>query len=259
MNNNKVFPPKWYLPTIIFISITVFLYYVLAFSMEHGFHFLPKAKADNWGQFGSYFGGIVTPFISFVSLLAILKTVSLQQESIKKTEADAKENKDFADEQRKALNLQRFETTFFNMLNQINLIMDSYKTGNKEGSDYFKGLINKLYEHIDKGELKLEEGNQTEIDRYFKALSLITDFGNLTKHIYNIIKLINSAQETIDSTENYFDILFGFLSNSQKLFFNACYFSSFFKKEKELLACFIDSGIYKPKTMRFLTDADVNI
>lgn len=35
---------------------------------------------DNWSAFGSYIGGIFGPLISFLTLLAILKTIALQKE-----------------------------------------------------------------------------------------------------------------------------------------------------------------------------------
>ncbi|WP_169857673.1 hypothetical protein [Pseudomonas mandelii] len=39
-----------------------------------------SSKADSWSAFGSYIGGLFGPLISFLTLLAILKTIALQKE-----------------------------------------------------------------------------------------------------------------------------------------------------------------------------------
>lgn len=39
-----------------------------------------SAEAANWSTFGSYVGGVFGPLFSFLTLLAVLKTVYLQRE-----------------------------------------------------------------------------------------------------------------------------------------------------------------------------------
>lgn len=39
-----------------------------------------STSPDNWSAFGSYIGGVFGPLISFVTLLAILKTIALQKQ-----------------------------------------------------------------------------------------------------------------------------------------------------------------------------------
>lgn len=39
-----------------------------------------SSQTDNWSAFGTFFGGVFGPLISFVTLIAILKTIGLQRE-----------------------------------------------------------------------------------------------------------------------------------------------------------------------------------
>lgn len=50
-----------------------------------------SVEPDNWSAFGSYIGGVFGPLISFLTLLAILKTIGLQKELLdtQRTEFEA--------------------------------------------------------------------------------------------------------------------------------------------------------------------------
>ncbi len=66
-------------------------------------------KAEVWGQFGDYIGGTLNPILSFISLLLIVRSLGLQNES----------NKAFRDElyqSRKSEDLKSFENKFFKMI-----------------------------------------------------------------------------------------------------------------------------------------------
>lgn len=60
--------------------------------------------ADSWSAFGSYFGGILGPLVSLVTLLAVLKTVYLQRELLS---AQKQEFERMSDLQRKTFNSQQ--------------------------------------------------------------------------------------------------------------------------------------------------------
>jgi len=63
------------LVVVVFVSVVIsLLVYTSVFNAG------VSSKADSWSAFGSYIGGLFGPLISFLTLLAILKTIGLQKE-----------------------------------------------------------------------------------------------------------------------------------------------------------------------------------
>ncbi len=63
----------------VIVMVIVFLVYILMFAGK---------LSDNqtiWGQFGDYFGGVLNPILSFFALIALLFTIKLQSEQLKKS------------------------------------------------------------------------------------------------------------------------------------------------------------------------------
>ncbi|WP_420170419.1 hypothetical protein ACN99C_17915 [Pseudomonas alloputida] len=82
----------------IFDSFSIFLVAVVAVSVviavvvyRSSFGAGLSVKPDSWSAFGSYIGGVFGPLISFLTLLAILKTIGLQKELLdtQRTEFEA--------------------------------------------------------------------------------------------------------------------------------------------------------------------------
>lgn len=76
----------------VFLVVAVVVAIVFAAVIyRHAFGAGLSVKPDNWSAFGSYVGGIFGPFISFLTLLAILKTIGLQKELLdtQRTEFEA--------------------------------------------------------------------------------------------------------------------------------------------------------------------------
>jgi hypothetical protein len=73
-----------------------------------------------WGQLGDYFGGLLNPILSFISLVLLIKSLNLQNEA----------NKDLRKElinSEKTEKIRSFETLFFNMINSQKVLFDSFK------------------------------------------------------------------------------------------------------------------------------------
>lgn len=77
------------LVTVLLVSVAVALFYY-----RKAFGSGLSSAADNWSAFGSFIGGIFGPLISFLTLLAILKTIGLQKELLEtqRSEFEAMQN-----------------------------------------------------------------------------------------------------------------------------------------------------------------------
>jgi hypothetical protein len=112
----------------IFFIIVVFCFYFFRFS---NWHLIPSGSQEVWGQFGDFIGGTLNPLLSFFGLIALLVTIALQSKELelsrKELKLTRKELKKSAAAQNEIKNTQirqKFESTFFALLNQHNQILE---------------------------------------------------------------------------------------------------------------------------------------
>ena len=74
--------PKDTLDKTLKILISIFVFTLITTVMIYRTKFSGdlSAKSNVWSDFGSFFGGVFGPLVSFLSLVAILKTIQIQKE-----------------------------------------------------------------------------------------------------------------------------------------------------------------------------------
>ncbi|WP_152221617.1 hypothetical protein [Pseudomonas sp. SCB32] len=103
--------------------ITAAIFALLAVSayvwqFHHRLEFGISPDPAVWGQLGDYIGGLLNPALSFISLVLLIKSLSLQNEA----------NRDLRDEirnNRKTESLRSFEAHLFNMLDSQKAYFES--------------------------------------------------------------------------------------------------------------------------------------
>ncbi|MBA1321223.1 hypothetical protein [Pseudomonas plecoglossicida] len=76
---NRYFVNFWFFAiSLVVVSVVLAIY---LYRLNIGVEF--SRNPNDWSGFGSYFGGIIGPVVSFVTLLAVLKTVYLQREMLR--------------------------------------------------------------------------------------------------------------------------------------------------------------------------------
>ena len=107
----------------IYIAIVCIAFVLGIYAFQ--FHsFKVSEDVNHWNQFGGYVGGVLGPLLSFLSLVMLIKSLNLQNES----------NKVLRDESNlniKSEKIRSFETQFFNLLN-----------AQRETFEYFKLTLN---------------------------------------------------------------------------------------------------------------------
>jgi len=88
--------------TFVVLSYIYNFYCVLSYSISN--------DTAVWGQLGDYTGGLLNPILSFITLVLLIKSLSLQNEANLALRKELKNNE-------KTAKLRLFETQFFNMLN----------------------------------------------------------------------------------------------------------------------------------------------
>jgi len=232
---------KWIFTVIVFSIVATAGVVFPYFSKFYG----PLSNDKNtFGLFGDYVGGVLGSTFAFLSFMALLITIHLQHQDLVETRREAKEQKELADDQRKILQLQRFETTFFNMLNQITNIIESYAVGNKKGSDHFNKIVNEITHELIVNETTHELMNTPvkpeNIEKHLNdsgLLNKIVDCFNFATHISRILEIIfNQISLEKKEKELYRKILLDFLSVHQLTFLKTCRDLPMFKEQKENLS-----------------------
>lgn len=68
--------PKSVLRWIIGVSVVLGCLVIITYGMKFGW--IASSKQEHWGQFGDYVGGILSSLFGFLTLLAVVVTVSMQ-------------------------------------------------------------------------------------------------------------------------------------------------------------------------------------
>lgn len=92
--------------------------------------FLPnlKIKAE-WGVVGDFFGGILNPVFAFLGLIMLLATLYQSQKELALTREELASSRAALEDQALTQKQQRFENTFFALLEQHNKLINEVKDG----------------------------------------------------------------------------------------------------------------------------------
>lgn len=202
-------------------------------------HFHSGFSTDHqaWGTFGDFIGGTLNPLLSFLALLALLLTIVLQSKQIELsskelalsrdelelTRLEVKRSADSLSSQDKNMAAQRAETTFFNLLENLERCRREIRFSSIPRDISGRDAIERIYstfsdqflhevEH-DRGVPKLTfrkecqsiEGVKSAY-RNFYGSELGTDLGQYFRLIYHAIKFVDEST-SIDNKKFYINIL----------------------------------------------------
>lgn len=162
---------------ILFLYIYQF-YYILSYNISND----PAV----WGQLGDYAGGLLNPILSFLSLILLIKSLTLQNETNKALKEELRHNE-------KTEKLKMFETQFFNMLNSQNLAFDSFKIEVKKNSGIetkksVEAIIT-IEEKIE--ELRRNQNSDIVIKKFLEKIDSSDQIFSATRRFYIMVQMIS--------------------------------------------------------------------
>lgn len=234
-NSNIVFKFAMYLLLLIIPLIILFLWQEDFFSNRTISH-------EKFGTFGDFFGGVLGSIWALCGVLlfylalkeqrgdfannkiALMKQIdalTVQTDEFKLQRNELQETRKIFTEQSKTLKQQRFESTFFSLIDLYNKIISNLHLQDSN-KNYFKSLKNKLYEdykseHEDennivkcheyaaKSYLKIFYDNKEELTYYYRT-------------IYRVLSIIDNSELTELEKILYVKILRSQLSENELLF-----------------------------------------
>lgn len=199
-------------------SILLVLFVFLLFFASLGFVCTHWSCWTIRGTFGDSFGALNALFsgLAFAGLIVTLimqkDELSMQREELDEAKQELRQQSIEFKKQNKTLKLQRFESTFFNMLNLQETITRNLHYDCSDGGDSFecdgRMVFNKFYTYK---MLDFEE-NIRGIGMYLQRKGLhqysrvpdIEVFDHYFRHLYRIFKFVNESP-LIDTEEERYD------------------------------------------------------
>ncbi|TRX01164.1 hypothetical protein [Candidatus Methylobacter oryzae] len=138
-----------------------------------------------WGQLGDYFGGLLNPTLSFMSLVLLIKSLRLQNEANESLRRELKNSE-------KTEKIRSFETLFFNMINSQKSSFDSFKIEvNTKAPDVFIYGIEAVIKIEDEiKELRQQCQDDKLISKFLEDIDLNDQIFSLTRCFYIIVRMI---------------------------------------------------------------------
>ena len=199
-------------------------------------------KPESWGQFGDYLGGILNPTFSYLALIALLATFSLQVRELRISAKELKNSADALTKQHETMHRQSFEATFFQMMTLLNDIANGCLSQDRNliGRECFKAYVDDIEVRIIKagGSSNLREStkNPTILDAVYDEFYEVygTPLGPYFRVLYNIVKFIDVSD--LHDRKFYSNLVRAQLSSVEvKLIFYSCLTNRGLNKFKPLV------------------------
>lgn len=192
---------RGFILTAVIVCFIIVVLWILTFYILH--------DKPNKGEFGDMFGSINSLFSGF-ALAGIILTILMQRKELKLQRLELQETRFEFATQNETLKLQRFENTFFSLLNLHHQIVNdidyrytenfgfSYNHRNNTGRDtvevvtisgrdvfkYHYGRLSSMLANFD------QSYEKTYLDMYEDVQ---TDFGHYFRNLYRMLKLVDQT------------------------------------------------------------------
>lgn len=159
------------------------------------------------GEFGDFFGGVLNPLLTFLTFMGLLITIVLQHTELRESREEFARSADALELQHKAIQLQSFESTFFQMLALHNQIVGSIDLRSEDGAvmqgrDCFRVFYTRLTKtYRSKQKRYSTPAAGTEADRkvveaayreFWRGHQL--ELGHYFRYLYNVIRFIKESE-----------------------------------------------------------------
>jgi hypothetical protein len=139
-----------------------------------------------WGTFGDFFGGILNPIIAFCAFFWLAKSIRIQKQELEETRETLKESG-------KTQKKQRFEDTYFSLLEQHNIALSNLLSNVSDEANITIGNITskKQRKPIEDVKKKIFAHNINEL-RESKKILLENNqlYGHYFRILYQVLKFI---------------------------------------------------------------------
>ncbi|MBO9124929.1 MULTISPECIES: putative phage abortive infection protein [unclassified Rhizobium] len=208
----------------IFTFLFIVAFILIGAATVFGLH--TEWEGKNLGTLGDFLGGTLNPILTFLSFIALLLTIVLQQREIHSAKDDARSLKIERIQDRTRAEKQQFENTFFQMLNYHNSIVNSIDIwkgqtkGTLRGRECFKYYFDVMKAEYDR--VDMVEERQRALHAYESKVweTFQKDLAHYYRFLYNLIRFVKQSKAV--SKTKYIRILRAQISDFEMsmLFYN---------------------------------------
>ena len=189
----KVFtvPNKYIISAAAFI-VLIFAAYVINFYFLIGYDVSQKTSV--WAEFGDFFGGVLNPILSFLALILLIKSLSLQNEANGNLRKELNNNE-------KTEKLKSFEYLFFNMISFQKEIFESFSM---EVIDADGGIntLNKvkavIYIENEVEKMRDSDCEKVDVSQYVDSLDDDDQIFGLCRAFYIVVMMVSEKLKDSD-------------------------------------------------------------
>lgn len=242
---------------IIAIALILLICCVVPFAYFLNFgHFDISDKPENWSVFGDYIGGLLNPILSFSAFVGVLITIFLQRsqviqtqsqldmtrEELELTRVELKRSADAQVQQIDSVNLQNFESTFFNLMSrfeaQVAHIVRVYLKENVEkdknvpssfstdrdirycGFEHLRYELYKFQKYYSSEEYGGENPERCGSEEAFSGMTFVGTFSIVLENYFMHLKFLTDfiEESKIEDKRKYYRVLFSELTNGELIF-----------------------------------------
>lgn len=230
---NKYFKANYILKFAISLVIII-VPLIIFFLWQENFTLNGKISHDKFGTFGDFFGGIIGSIWSLCGVILFylalksqrkdfknnrkavkkqIESLTVQIEEFKLQKDELKETREVFIEQSKTLKQQRFESTFFSLIELYNKVILNF---NQINNNYFKKLKDEFENSIkDTEKITHEIALKHYINIFYKNKDELNSY---FRTIYRILSFIENSNLDEKEKSSYVKILRALLSENELLF-----------------------------------------
>lgn len=168
--------------SIILITIVVVVYFV-NFYLVNGYQISNDSAV--WSSFGDYFGGVLGPLLSFLSIVLLIKSLTLQNEANQTLKVELKNSE-------KTEKLRSFEALFFNMIESQKTLFESFrvKIDTDQGLVVFSGAEAVIAVEDVIETIRVSGGGDQKVKIFLEEIDSNDQLFGLTRCFYVMVMMI---------------------------------------------------------------------
>lgn len=182
-----------YIVSAIILMVIVVAVYFVNFYLVNGYRISDESAV--WSSFGDYFGGVLGPLLSFLSIVLLIKSLTLQNEANQTLKVELKNSE-------KTEKLRSFEALFFNMIESQKTLFESFrvKINAAHGQVVFSGAeaVIAVEDVIEK--IRVSGGDDQKVKSFLEEIDSNDQLFGLSRCFYVIVMMIT---ERLASSEGF--------------------------------------------------------
>jgi len=202
-----------YIISAALIILVVFASYFINFYVILGY----EVSSDSalWAQLGDYAGGMLNPLLSFISIVLLIKSLTLQNEANISLRQELKGSE-------KTEKLRSFEALYFNMIDSQKKLFESFKIDfdDREASVQLANIKAVIEIEDEIGRIRDKTSDDSKVQEYLNKIDSYDQIFGLSRAFYIMVimvheKLSDSEGFTSKDRKSHFQTLINFTDFAQ--------------------------------------------